>query len=411
MVKVAQAQSALRVAASMHDSTRLGISLQRAMNLGLRSGALSEMLDVLLAVEEREGLWCCLSSALDEPDYILLAFWLGEAKLKQLIVPPKVRAFWNDAVQSVSALQGLNTSCEYHEVFEIRVMNAQAQSDRSELGRLIVEAERFGADPGMAKAALNAMDRRGDSGLETDVLKDSTVGALKAELAKHSVDLQGSYDKEELIDMLRALRTRKSGLRPDDARNTAESPRSRLARTLQETRHEPHGQHASYSRRLTDPSCGSKAHVRSASSLPLEGRRQGGAYPSAWHAHAKENVNADSTKQHRPTGKSQAPRASHEAGCEASGQHSKHNTKHTWGPSTRGQVAPPANRTISRDEALECLGLDVHGSPSMEDIRHAYKRAALRWHPDRHHNHGNEQEASHHFQKAREAFELLRDED
>jgi len=65
---------------------------------------------------------------------------------------------------------------------------------------------------------------------------------------------------------------------------------------------------------------------------------------------------------------------------------------------------------LTRGEALHRLGLNDR-SPSIRDMKRAYRVAALRWHPDRWHNRGT---ASHRatvrFRKAREAYELLLEE-
>eukprot|EP00928_Gymnodinium_smaydae_P074754 TRINITY_DN57781_c0_g1_i1.p1 TRINITY_DN57781_c0_g1~~TRINITY_DN57781_c0_g1_i1.p1 ORF type:complete len:488 (+),score=63.31 TRINITY_DN57781_c0_g1_i1:54-1517(+) len=66
-----------------------------------------------------------------------------------------------------------------------------------------------------------------------------------------------------------------------------------------------------------------------------------------------------------------------------------------------------ADRKLTRRSALSVLGLD--GTTSSEDLRKAYKKSALQWHPDRPHNHECTDEAKQRFQQVQEAFELLRD--
>lgn len=65
---------------------------------------------------------------------------------------------------------------------------------------------------------------------------------------------------------------------------------------------------------------------------------------------------------------------------------------------------------MSRARALEILGFTSGPGtlpPSPPEIRRAYRRAAMRWHPDRRQNHGREEEAKRNFQDLRDAFELL----
>jgi len=48
-----------------------------------------------------------------------------------------------------------------------------------------------------------------------------------------------------------------------------------------------------------------------------------------------------------------------------------------------------------------------HMVPSAQDLRRAYRRAAMRSHPDRRQNHGREEDAKRRFQDVRDAFEFL----
>lgn len=75
-------------------------------------------------------------------------------------------------------------------------------------------------------------------------------------------------------------------------------------------------------------------------------------------------------------------------------------------PSEKGFSLPPArSSTPTREAALTCLGLK--GSPTGEEIRRAYKQAALQCHPDRPQNHAIAEEAKANFQQVKAAFDLL----
>lgn len=82
-------------------------------------------------------------------------------------------------------------------------------------------------------------------------------------------------------------------------------------------------------------------------------------------------------------------------------------------PAPRGeQRAPPkrprlAAQALTSGQALRCLGLAPSGRPTSEEVRGAYRRAALRWHPDRRQNHGREAEATQRFQAIRDAYAFL----
>lgn len=82
---------------------------------------------------------------------------------------------------------------------------------------------------------------------------------------------------------------------------------------------------------------------------------------------------------------------------------------HGWQPPPTPPPGPNGNHRgkMLRATALACLGLPAEATS--EEVRRAYKQAALRCHPDRQHNHGSEEDAKRRFQEVREAFELLQD--
>jgi len=82
-------------------------------------------------------------------------------------------------------------------------------------------------------------------------------------------------------------------------------------------------------------------------------------------------------------------------------------------PSSQQKSRPPSGSQAAGGkaaitytaDALACLGLDA--KPSAEELRKAYKKAALQWHPDRRQNHDCAETAKRKFQEVRAAFELL----
>mmetsp|Transcript_22259 Transcript_22259/g.50846 ORF Transcript_22259/g.50846 Transcript_22259/m.50846 type:complete len:633 (+) Transcript_22259:52-1950(+) len=61
----------------------------------------------------------------------------------------------------------------------------------------------------------------------------------------------------------------------------------------------------------------------------------------------------------------------------------------------------------SRGDALRTLGLPPRGDPSVAEIKSAYRKAALKAHPDRPHNHARKEQATEEFQRVKAAFDLL----
>jgi len=120
------------------------------------------------------------------------------------------------------------------------------------------------------------------------------------------------------------------------------------------------------------------------------------------------------TPPQRPPRRAQQPQVQSPPTPPASWQQSPPRPGPPLGHSPRPSTAKPpqmprrsgGDKLMSRPAALACLGLQ--GNPTAEDLRRAYKEAALRWHPDRQQNHGNSDEAKQRFQEVQAAFELLK---
>jgi len=52
----------------------------------------------------------------------------------------------------------------------------------------------------------------------------------------------------------------------------------------------------------------------------------------------------------------------------------------------------------------------VDADPSEEELKHAYRKMAMRWHPDRPHNRDKAAEATEQFQAAKEAYDYFMEE-
>merc|ERR1712125_262888 len=69
--------------------------------------------------------------------------------------------------------------------------------------------------------------------------------------------------------------------------------------------------------------------------------------------------------------------------------------------------SPPSHLLSKRSQALFLLGLETGRRASVEDLRTAYRRAAMESHPDRMQNHARQDEAKELFQRIKEAFDYL----
>jgi len=68
---------------------------------------------------------------------------------------------------------------------------------------------------------------------------------------------------------------------------------------------------------------------------------------------------------------------------------------------------PAQSKPMSRALAHQILGIPL-GNVSMQDLKAAYRKGALEWHPDRAKNHASPDVAKERFQKIKEAFDLLK---
>mmetsp|Transcript_67462 Transcript_67462/g.161861 ORF Transcript_67462/g.161861 Transcript_67462/m.161861 type:complete len:584 (+) Transcript_67462:104-1855(+) len=478
---VSQTKAFLLAAVMVHDSTQVGIAMQRAAGLGLKHAAvvvrgLYKTLEDLLSKEDAHGLWMCLASALAEGDAMGMCLWMEEAQEKKLVVPQPVHDYILAESEGLSpphpphgtssktlpqrggAAENVRiTEWNYQEVFEDRVIEAYSQKDGKELKRLADEARHFGGDPSMAEAALVALEedlvqakaataggsvpaqRFSAPDPELSALRSTSVSALKAELGKFGADLRGVVEKEELVKMLQAMRRTQSSpnmgsSNPENSHRTNGEFGS-FSRASDHMSREPSGDRSSGRERHSSRSGRerSKRHERhsrnkasgseSRDSTASPPKRPSQSPPPFWHAASREQPRATSTAQesfspgpgnhhHKshtppPPGGSSGPSPS----SSSSADPSRPAAPPKQSEASRGQPPPPPPAAkaspMSRAEALRCLEI-TSSDPTADDIRKAYKQAALKWHPDRQHNHERKEEATKKFQETRTAFEFLR---
>jgi len=402
--EIMQARAALRAAMLISNSAHLAVGMHRAKAIGMPVGtakeSLRQTLDNLLAKEDSEGTWRCLASSLKENDETALSIWLEEAKVKRLDVPLEVHEVWKEEVNTRSLKEKslLAESFEWHpavggdprlqEMADHRAMEAFEGRDESALRQLIAEAWRRGLDSSLAEAVLISLEsdrlemdepRKSkqkelrqqpvddDEDFELAALRNWGGRALKDELVKFGVDLRGAYEKEDLVQLVHDARGEKK--KSDKKSKERRSSCSTAENTGNPGRTANFGDSNS-SRAAADSSTGSK---------PTIGKG------------TKAQANSADAHTGRPA-----------ASQSTSGASSSNS------PSPPPPRPPVSNAGMTRAAALECLGLNAAGKDlTMDELRRAYKKGALRWHPDRQQNHGKEEEAKQRFQDVRRAYELL----
>lgn len=417
-----QVKATLRAAMAVHDSVHLCMALRKAETLGMKSKPIKGVLDQLLASEDLEGTWLCLCSALQEDDHFALGFWLEEAKVKKLAVPQQVQKLWEEeeeqrsrvreqmeamhcplaqprahggpglgagGLSAAAADRGSNDcliprrasrhdSASAQEKLDRKVREAFAAGNLQAVRNLAEEACRLGVDPGFAHAvalsleddhqaeeafrnaraprnkAEEAFAKKADAATAKveqaeDALRGKSAKELKAELERRGVDTRGALEKDELVRLL---------MKDQKGRRPSASPPSR-----------PSGGH------------------QSGSSAPKQDQRRSSSED-------KGGAGGGGGGQRSPP----APGAAGPGPSSSGG---------TGGTRANASGQPPASSNgPTRASSLACLGI-TSSDPTEEELRKAYKKAAMRWHPDRQHNHEHAEEAKQKFVEARAAYEYL----
>jgi len=72
-----------------------------------------------------------------------------------------------------------------------------------------------------------------------------------------------------------------------------------------------------------------------------------------------------------------------------------------------GEASKLEQKPMDRPEALKVLGFAPTAIPTREEIKKAYRAGALKYHPDRQHNHEDPEAAAAMFRRTKAAFDLL----
>jgi len=203
------------------------------------------------------------------------------------------------------------------------------------------------------------MDGESDEDYELMTLRSWSSKALKKELKSYGVEMRGAYEKDELVQLV----------------HEAQASRSKRKRNASDSsRRSPSARSNSASR--------ANSYANNGCSTP-SGHDRGG-HPGSPHSSSQDHGSED-----RPGGTRRSPKAEEPSGEAPPPQ------------------SPQSSTGMTREAALECLGLPAGEQLTAAELRRAYKAAAMRWHPDRQRNHTKKEEATRRFQDVRAAYELL----
>lgn len=274
----------------------------------------------------------------------------------------------------------------------------------------------WGGSAGSQEGAPSEAAHRDLNDMSVEELRQQSVGALKAELARFGMDSDGICEKEELVHVLLAARAssqehasagQSAGAGPGPFSSAAPPP----PRPTPQPQPKPQEQPKAEATPELPKELQGRWYRTNGSMMEIMGSNivwQDGSIARIWpQGDNKFNVILEGRAYHAklqgdriywsdgdvwtktPPPSRPAPGAGPRAG-----------------PKPKAQVrAPPVKGPMNYSQALACL--ELGGDPSEEDIKKAYKKAALRWHPDRRQNHDCADVAKEKFQEVRAAFELL----
>lgn len=450
-----------KIGEALSDGNVLEDLLDHVQSLGLPLARTMawDRLKCMRCEEELEGLWRCLASALVEGDRVGIAFWLQEAEQQGLSVPGEVDTAFAalkqeeaDRLAKWEAEASMNAS----------VTDARKRGDREALREIALEARWNGADPSAATAALAALasgyqesddnpelEREGDVFAEIGS-RSQQEGSMESEQTgfPHDGSLEdesntlyvsspngqehcfGKYHMVKDLDANgqpvwmqlggeRWLYSDTNGRWNIGSRKVKERNFQCSAGFIYCG--EPH--HGTAPDMVAPGSwirwdeeakqwCQDEAIIVSPNFEEVAAPRWNGGRKKQLRAGLRGSCKGARGRKGRGRG---APLPTRSEGRAPAGPEPQPRPEK---PRPRARPAEPSRTPapgaaslkgqLTRAKALRRLGLSEVKYPTAEDLHRAYRQAALRWHPDRRQNHGQEARAKQKFQEARDAFEFLK---
>lgn len=403
------------------DASSLTAAVQSAEEAGLSwSGtSVTELLDKLQREEDLEGIWRCLASSLSAQDRVGIAFWIEEATKQGLEVPLEVE----EAVKSLrddeaSRLQEL----EHGAALDRLTTKAFAAKNAEALRHLVEEAQRLQIDASSPLAALAALEGEEppasapSSSSTTPPPADPRPSAEKEKGVLDFLYVSSPNGQQHCFGMYELVQGERANDQP-------------LWRQLGGERWLYSDLQGRWS--IGGRSAFEKKFACNQGFIVCDRPHQGQAPDNmlglwvrfdeerrAWCKDEEILVSSVYKEEERRARGEAKPkkqpkaRARGRGGRVPAGRGEK--AKDFFFPKApAGQVPPmpplppPAVGQMTRAKAVKSLGLQATQRLTVEDLRKAYRQQALRWHPDRPQNHGNEEAAKRRFQEVRQAFEFL----
>lgn len=396
-------------------------------------------MEALAAAEEIQLTWRCLADALHTMDRIEIEIWSEQARNLGLHVSPSITELLSSLRQREES--SLDEFCKTKDL-DRRLTFALESGDLSLLSEVAFEAASLGVKTTRAKEAAarvqTALESDRGQQSERDRARPLTDGPSVAsstaqparggrrapeESGRRSrTEEQGSTHarpRQEPKDSTAASPSQpREPVEPDRAPFRAPTDDGRSARELKEEclrrgldttgcseRADLIDLLASSSRAAGSTGAPNQQGQRSStntaeqSEQPLPSMPAGGSRPAEGSRH-RPRPKQPATSSRAPAGQRAEvkPRSAGPAALSTASSQ----TKTVW-----DRRDPPAYLLTDRSKALYLLGLDISLRPTQEQLRTAYRKAALECHPDRAQNHQRQLEAKDLFQKVKNAHDTL----
>lgn len=374
--EVGTAVAMRRSGAERADSRTVGEALDRvcqALQSGdaqsllsnLEPAGLSEFLpkaQELWSLEETLVVWRCLQTAIAEDDRLALETWLELAgQLTGLSMPVEVSRLVDQMRERERrALQGLERQQEvYRQIsFALEAQDAVLLNDLLQ----VCLQERLDATP--VRLAMQQ---------------------LRSEPGQQSIGPGPPLPSERRRNSERTRRT--SGATNDMGKTRADGSQAQFSG--EETR----ARRASGNAGMTNWEREQQRHVEQARASE---ERRAQAEREKMEAEAEARRKAD-----------QAAEESRRRAAEAAEAKRRQEREEEKKKERRRKQEEEHKKPLDRAEALRVLGFDPRAFPTVEDLKKAYRSGALKYHPDRRHNHDDPEAAADMFRRVKASFDLL----
>jgi len=422
------------------EELREALQVLRAAGEGTALATLDALVAELCSLEEAMIVLACLLQALEQEDRTSLELWLEQADLMALevmaadapLIEPLRRRLAELEERERRALAGHASAVSEDEGPGERlwrqVLFAVEANDEVTLIELISEAEQLGLDTASAQLALEELRGRRQESEEqefglptferpTGYLRTGEVYPPRARPAAGGGDAAGGGQRstpansgegpifgdpsnyrntEDFLNDYRRWREQHPTTAEEQERRRNSAPSRPGSSAAQERQYRRWQDEPRDTRRRDEEDERSR--------IDLERRRR--EERERGERNRREEERAAQEREDRQ--RAERERADRERWYrEEQERRRREREEQEWRERYRRRTTAPAAVGRPADDALRTLGLPTGRVPPLAELKTAYRKAAMKSHPDRPQNRGRQAEATAEFQRVKAAFDLL----